>query len=105
MFELYTERARRVIFFFARYEAAVLASSSIDAEHLLRGVLRKRGGLTRKILDRSDLTHRAVFKKVQARHAPALESVIESVPTSVTACLSQRPPNERSAMRTTKPVP
>jgi len=36
MFERYTERARRVLFF-ARYEASQLGSISIETEHLLLG--------------------------------------------------------------------
>src|SRR5688572_27664158 len=40
MFERYTEKARRVIFF-ARYEASQLGSRQIDAEHLLLGVWRE----------------------------------------------------------------
>ena len=34
MFEKYTEKARRVIFF-ARYEASQLGSRSIETEHVL----------------------------------------------------------------------
>ena len=40
MFERYTERARRVLFF-ARYEASQLGSISIETEHLLLGLLRE----------------------------------------------------------------
>ena len=40
MFERYTEKARRVIFF-ARYEACQYGSSVIDMEHLLLGLLRE----------------------------------------------------------------
>jgi Clp amino terminal domain, pathogenicity island component/NTF2 fold immunity protein len=40
MFERYTERARRVIFF-ARYEASQFGSVAIEPEHLLLGVLRE----------------------------------------------------------------
>src|SRR5262249_9324071 len=40
MFERYTERARRVIFF-ARYEASNFGSVSIETEHLLLGLLRE----------------------------------------------------------------
>jgi hypothetical protein len=40
MFERYTEKARRVIFF-ARYEASQFGSPVIDAEHLLLGLIRK----------------------------------------------------------------
>jgi hypothetical protein len=40
MFERYTEKARRVIFF-ARYEPSQYGSSYIDTEHLLLGLLRE----------------------------------------------------------------
>jgi ATP-dependent Clp protease ATP-binding subunit ClpA len=40
MFERYTEKARRVIFF-ARYEASQFGSPEIETEHLLLGLLRE----------------------------------------------------------------
>jgi hypothetical protein len=40
MFERYTEKARRVIFF-GRYEASQFGSSHIETEHLLLGLLRE----------------------------------------------------------------
>jgi ATP-dependent Clp protease ATP-binding subunit ClpC len=40
MFERYTEKARRIIFF-ARYEASAAGSSYIEPEHLLLGLLRE----------------------------------------------------------------
>lgn len=40
MFELYTEKARRTIFF-ARYEASQFGSARIETEHLLLGLLRE----------------------------------------------------------------
>src|SRR5215813_15565604 len=40
MFERYTEKARRVIFF-ARYEASQYGSSYIETEHLLLGLWRE----------------------------------------------------------------
>ena len=40
MFERYTEKARRVIFF-ARYEASQYGSPFIETEHLLLGLLRE----------------------------------------------------------------
>jgi ATP-dependent Clp protease ATP-binding subunit ClpA len=46
MFERYTEKARRVIFF-ARYEASNFGSTTIDAEHLLLGLLRENKELSR----------------------------------------------------------
>src|ERR1043165_4484606 len=42
MFERYTEKARRVIFF-ARYEASTFGSPVIDTEHLLLGLVREHG--------------------------------------------------------------
>jgi Clp amino terminal domain, pathogenicity island component len=42
MFERYTEKARRAIFF-ARYEASQYGSQTIETEHLLLGVLRESG--------------------------------------------------------------
>jgi hypothetical protein len=40
MFERYTEKARRIIFF-ARYEASIFGSPYIETEHLLLGLLRE----------------------------------------------------------------
>jgi len=40
MFERYTERARRAVFF-ARYEACQLGSPTIESEHLALGILRE----------------------------------------------------------------
>jgi len=40
MFEVYNEKARRVIFF-ARFEASQYDSRSIETEHLLLGLLRE----------------------------------------------------------------
>ena len=48
MFERYTERARRVLFF-ARYEASEFGSLSIETEHLLLGLVREGKGLTRRL--------------------------------------------------------
>jgi hypothetical protein len=49
MFERYTERARRVIFF-ARYEASQYGSPIIDTEHMLLGLLREDRLLLRHLL-------------------------------------------------------
>jgi ATP-dependent Clp protease ATP-binding subunit ClpC len=48
MFERYTERARRALFF-ARYEASLLGSTSIEPTHLLLGLLREPSGVTREV--------------------------------------------------------
>ena len=44
MFERYTEKARRVIFF-ARYEASQFGTPEIQSEHLLLGILRESKAL------------------------------------------------------------
>jgi len=49
MFERYTEKARRVIFF-ARYEASQFGSPYIETEHLLLGLLREDKALTSRFL-------------------------------------------------------
>ena len=49
MFERYTEKARRVIFF-ARYEASQFGSPYIETEHLLLGLLRDDKALTNRFL-------------------------------------------------------
>jgi hypothetical protein len=49
MFERYTEKARRVIFF-ARYEASMFGSPYIETEHLLLGLLRENPALTFVVL-------------------------------------------------------
>jgi len=49
MFERYTEKARRVIFF-ARYEASEFGAPGIETEHLLLGLLREDDALTQRFL-------------------------------------------------------
>src|SRR5271154_2146763 len=49
MFEKYTEKARRVVFF-ARYEASQYGSPFIETEHLLLGLLREDKALANKYL-------------------------------------------------------
>ena len=49
MFERYTEKARRVIFF-ARYEASQVGSPEIGDEHLLIGLMREDKGLLRRYI-------------------------------------------------------
>ena len=51
MFERYTERARRVLFF-ARYEASEFGSLSIETEHVLLGLVREGKGLTSRLFER-----------------------------------------------------
>jgi ATP-dependent Clp protease ATP-binding subunit ClpC len=53
MFERFTERARRAVFF-ARYEAGEYGNPVIGTEHLLLGVLREDRGLLASLPGRFD---------------------------------------------------
>ena len=66
MFERYTERARRVLFF-SRYEASQLGSISIETEHLLLGLIREGKGLTSRIFARSHLSLEGIRKEIEGR--------------------------------------
>lgn len=54
MFERYTEKARRVIFF-ARHEASEYGIPYIETEHLLLGLLREDQALVRMFLGQGDV--------------------------------------------------
>lgn len=76
MFERYTEKARRVIFF-ARYEASQFGSPYIKAEHLLLGLLREDKALTNRFL-RGDDEVEAIRKQVE-EHTTIREKISTSV--------------------------
>jgi ATP-dependent Clp protease ATP-binding subunit ClpC len=76
MFERYTEKARRVIFF-ARYEASQFGSPFIETEHLLLGLLREDKALANRFL-RSHAALEGIKKQVEA-HSTAREKVSTSV--------------------------
>ena len=65
MFESYTEKARRVIFF-ARYEASQFGSPYIETEHLLLGLLREDKALTNRFL-RSHASIESIRKQIEGR--------------------------------------
>ena len=82
MFEKYTEKARRVIFF-ARYEASQLGSRRIETEHVLLGLLREDKALTSRFFPHAEATFETVRKQVKGRTV-----VREKVSTSVELPLS-----------------
>ncbi len=69
MFERYTEKARRAIFF-GRYEASQYGSHEIDTEHLLLGLVREARGV---LVWTPGLTAGEVRKRIDAHthHLPA----------------------------------
>jgi len=76
MFERYTERARRVIFF-ARYEASQFGSTTIETEHLLLGLLREDKNLTNRFL-RNSSSIESIRKEIEGR-----ATIREKVSTSI----------------------
>jgi ATP-dependent Clp protease ATP-binding subunit ClpA len=76
MFELYNEKARRVIFF-ARYEASTFGSPYIETEHFLLGLFREDKELVRRFLP-SRAVHDEIQKQIEEQTA-----VREKLSTSV----------------------
>ena len=76
MFEKYTEKARRVIFF-ARYEASQFGQPYIETEHLMLGILREDKALTNRFL-RFHASVDSIRKQVQ-EHTMVRESISTSV--------------------------
>lgn len=66
MFERYTEKARRVIFF-ARYEASQFGASQIEAEHVLLGLIREDKNLTHRFFHRSHASIESIRKEIESR--------------------------------------
>src|SRR6185503_5723408 len=67
MFERYTEKARRVIFF-ARYEALQYGSQVISPEHILLGLMREDKTISARFFPfRNSLTVEAIRREVEER--------------------------------------
>ncbi|HEY6272261.1 MAG TPA: Clp protease N-terminal domain-containing protein [Terriglobales bacterium] len=80
MFERYTEKARRVIFF-ARYEASQFGTPYIETEHILLGLLREDKALRRRLLP--NMNDEAIRRQIEA-----VTTKGEKVSTSVDLPLS-----------------
>src|ERR1700760_5034757 len=81
MFERYTEKARRVIFF-ARYEPSQYGSPYIETEHLLLGLMREDKALANRFL-RQQGSIESIRKEIEARI-----TIRERISTSVEVPLS-----------------
>src|SRR5947208_14299012 len=66
MFERYTEKARRVIFF-ARYEASQFGAPAIEPEHLLLGIMREDKRLTGRAFPRAQVSIESIRKEIEGR--------------------------------------
>ena len=84
MFERYTEKARRVIFF-ARYEASQTASRAIEPEHILLGLLRED-----KTLARAFIADEERFSRALRNELTILAGGADPLPASVDMPLSPR---------------
>ena len=82
MFERYTERARRVLFF-ARYEASQMGSRNIAPAHLLLGLIREGEEITRQLFQRARVEMEAVKSEIESR-----SEIQEKISTSVEIPLS-----------------
>lgn len=77
MFEKYTEKARRVIFF-ARYEASQFGQTMIDTPCLLLGILREDKQLANRVLgNHAAFDH--IRKSITALYPPTDEKIATSV--------------------------
>jgi uncharacterized protein YbbC (DUF1343 family) len=83
MFERYTEKARRVIFF-ARYEASQVGSPTIEPSHLLLGVLREDPELvTRGSSNGSN--RKSIRDAIETLRVPIKEKIITAVEIPLSA--------------------
>jgi ATP-dependent Clp protease ATP-binding subunit ClpA len=82
VFERYTEKARRVIFF-ARYEASQFGSPHVESEHLLLGLLRESKALSARLFAGSPGAIDKIRKQVEGRTISG-----EKVPSSVDLLVS-----------------
>lgn len=82
MFERYSEKARRVVFF-ARYEASQYGSPYIETEHLLLGLLREDRALTRMVLGLGNVD--AEIRAEIERHITRSEPIPTAVEVPLTA--------------------
>jgi uncharacterized protein YbbC (DUF1343 family) len=75
MFERYTDKARRVIFF-ARYEASMFGALGIEPEHLLLGLLREDRELASRLFPHASVD--SIRKEIEGR-SPLREKIATSV--------------------------
>ena len=106
VFERYTEKARRVIFF-ARYEASQYGSPYIETEHLLLGLMREDKALANRFL-RQQGSIESIRKEIEAR-ITIRERISTSVEVPLSAeckrILNMRRGRSRAAGRTSTSAP
>jgi ATP-dependent Clp protease ATP-binding subunit ClpC len=85
VFERFTERARRILFF-ARHEASQFGSPTIDTEHLLLGLIREGHGLIARIFANWHLSFEEMRRRIESNieHRGKISTSVE-MPFSVDA--------------------
>lgn len=78
MFEKYSDRSRRVVFF-ARYEASQLGARAIEPEHFLLAITREETALAESILPGRGAAAAEIRKTIEAamRHEPKVISSVD----------------------------
>ena len=76
MFERYTEKTRRIIFF-ARYEVSQFGASAIETEHLLLGLSREDQALLSRFLP-EQISNDSIRRRVEE-----LTTIREKIATSI----------------------
>lgn len=78
MFERYTEKARRVIFY-ARYEASRLGGAAITSEHLLLGLMREDESLLKHLLSKNGKASVEDLRREVEKRVPSGDPVSQKV--------------------------
>ena len=94
MFERYTEKARRVIFF-ARYEASEFGAPCIETEHILLGLLKEDDALANRFLralQSSDSIRQSVRAVTPAR--ARISTFVRNPMTAQASCSTYRTATE-----------
>ena len=83
MFEKYTDKARRVLFF-ARYEASQFGATTITSAHLLLGLIREAEKTTMQILNQMNINIQDVKDRIvsQASYPKQVEASHVEIPLS-----------------------
>ena len=94
MFERYTEKARRVIFF-ARYEASQFGAPAIEPEHLLLGLMREDKTLTGRFFPRAQISIESIRKEIEDLKSSEIPLAARALNTAAAAlhnCHVLKPP-------------
>jgi len=76
MFERYTQKARRVVFF-ARFEASKFGSPNIETEHMLLGLLRESGDFRKRLPAGAEEVTRRRIDELVPRPNPRISTSVD----------------------------